>query len=356
MHDRCVGESEAAVGRLRPLEETLSGNSRSARSSTLLMSTSRRPPIQYGKRSSQSSTTAKASRLNEISRPAPNPKRVGSEDEGYGDLALPRKKRRRTLDEHSNIALGPEDEQTNNLANSSLVAPQAEDRLDIDHRPEEESGTGNNVYDEEPVDDPFIINGRQPGPSSQRIYGSNRRSNSDSSPLRASPRDLSAIFDVNSTRSLPPSPSKRGTAKRMLARHRTEPTLSSELSGSPSQPKPLTKTYSLPATQVTTTSQSTPVPLDDTANKSHPKQSPHKRTYAKSRSFLVAIPASQIAVSRLPEDDDKHLLRGSQNDSTQHEDTDALEETYDDLRLRWGVDDSVSYWSVFSSARKSHGN
>ncbi|KZS87005.1 hypothetical protein SISNIDRAFT_491463 [Sistotremastrum niveocremeum HHB9708] len=304
------------------------------------MSTSRRPPIQYGKKSSHFSAITKATQASEIPRSGILSRRDDSDDENHGAFTLPRKKRRKTSDERSDKLVNFHIEQAHSTANFSQELMQAEWVADS-HQMDEESSSERDMEGVNEERDSPDSNGRDLRPGGSRIYGSARRSSSNSSPIRASPRDLSAIFTVDSSmRSLPSSPSKRGTAKRMLARHRTEPSLGSEVPSTQSVAKPLTKTYSLPSTTHITKAPSPPAPPNDVSNNPQPKPSPHKRTYAKSRSFLVAIPTSQISLRGIPEDDDKLLLRGSQNDLTPHEDSESLQETYDDLRLRWGVDDS----------------
>ncbi|KAG6901528.1 hypothetical protein C0995_010827 [Termitomyces sp. Mi166 len=135
-------------------------------------------------------------------------------------------------------------------------------------------------------------------------------------PTAAVARDLSDIFQSCSPRtSAATTPTK--LARRMLARSKTESSLVSESSSGtpiertpsmpnlPSPPKPQTPSVRPPA-----------VPLPTKTN---------TRTYAgKSRSFLVAIPASSLDPLAADQDDDEFSTR----------------ESYASLRSRWGVDNS----------------
>ncbi|TFK47541.1 hypothetical protein OE88DRAFT_1665720 [Heliocybe sulcata] len=138
----------------------------------------------------------------------------------------------------------------------------------------------------------------------------------DSSRPSSPAKDISALFasTFSSSSSSSPSP-KRGVAKRMLSRSRTEPTI----------PSP-TRTPRASGSMGSVLSQSPSRSPQQSLSPSKPPTTdylsarPPKRTYAgKSRSFLVALP-----VSALPE----------------VQDDDELRESYTDLRARWGIEDS----------------
>lgn len=156
-------------------------------------------------------------------------------------------------------------------------------------------------------------------------------------------KDLSSLFDFSPT----PSPngnegspkvgggSGGGIAKRMLSRTRTEsssfdssttsvaslsftfPPKDNSPARSPSPSKPLS-TLAIPA------------PLPPAL--SLPPTQHHTRTYAgKSRSFLIALPTSNLP-SLVSNNEDEPI--------NEQDDIEARTESYTDLRTRWGVDNS----------------
>ncbi|KAF8638444.1 hypothetical protein AX17_002201 [Amanita inopinata Kibby_2008] len=149
-------------------------------------------------------------------------------------------------------------------------------------------------------------------------------------------RDLSEVF-----KSVTPTPSPNNSpaklARRMLARAKTESSLEGSLSGGSG----LERISSLPAMPSTPTrdkgkrkeveSEATLTPLLPLAR----PLSNVTRTYAgKSRSFLVAIPASSLGPNSA------HLPPGMNLSVDEEEDDYLSRESYSSLRARWGVDNS----------------
>ena len=127
------------------------------------------------------------------------------------------------------------------------------------------------------------------------------------------PRDLSEIFDefsVPETTSASVSPVK--LAKRMLGRSKTESSIDSTSPGPSSQ----RRTPSLP-TILSPSPKRTVLPPPSRPNLPKQTSLTTKRTYAGSRSFLVALPVEASA---------------SQDDES------APRESYSSLRERWGID------------------
>ncbi|KII91108.1 hypothetical protein PLICRDRAFT_122892 [Plicaturopsis crispa FD-325 SS-3] len=172
-----------------------------------------------------------------------------------------------------------------------------------------------------------------------------------STPTKAA-KNLSTLFDFSSPPHLlgatvSPGKAGGGLAKRMLSKSRTEPSLesgsasgsfsssSSSLSrkqpaiGNPSTAQGLAKSGGTP----------TGSSFGDNVSPSHsPSQhqlpvTANTRTYAgKSRSFLVALPASNVPSVADP----LSILNPTDEDQEEME----LRESYADLRHRWGVDNS----------------
>ncbi|KDQ10345.1 hypothetical protein BOTBODRAFT_58087 [Botryobasidium botryosum FD-172 SS1] len=136
-----------------------------------------------------------------------------------------------------------------------------------------------------------------------------------------------------------------GVAKRMLARTRTQPADVASTSNDPSPPSSLGSlgrtsslpTYTLSQTPKEDDSQplpqldTTPLPMLQNARPSIQSQ----RTYSKSRSFLVSLPASTSAPS-IPS---VGAGAGAGGDGD-IDDEELGRESYNDLRARWGVDRS----------------
>ncbi|KAF9466171.1 hypothetical protein BDZ94DRAFT_1288503 [Collybia nuda] len=171
-------------------------------------------------------------------------------------------------------------------------------------------------------------------------YGSPKRKPKSPSPPLRTPhrtpipaRDLSSIFKSVTPTHSSPTPSPIKLAKRMLARSKTDSSIDVPTSTSnvlferfertPSLPNlpsssPPKHTY-LSSSQDTLPPPPPPVPLPVTT-----------RTYAgKSRSFLVAIPTSNLAGSNL-------FTSGVEDEEDEY----STRESYSSLRTRWGVDNS----------------
>jgi hypothetical protein len=165
----------------------------------------------------------------------------------------------------------------------------------------------------------------------------------DGTPSR--PRDLSSFFPVTEgSMSRPASPTKAGLVKRMLSKSKTEPSISpssrgygTPYTGSPVKQSPFFdshKTASLPLVfpKPTQTPQP-PLVRPGPTPQSPPRQgSPtlrsHSpvRTYSRTRSFLVPIgKVSDSNAEASPEDEEMYNVG---------------QESYTDLRNRWGVDNS----------------
>ena len=134
-------------------------------------------------------------------------------------------------------------------------------------------------------------------------------------------RDLTEIFQSCSPKRSPAAtPTK--LARRMLARSKTESSIASDssvatsLERTPSMPNFSSSSPPRPSTPSSSHIRPPPVPLPTKTN---------ARTYAgKSRSFLVAIPASSLDPLAPDGNDDEYSTR----------------ESYASLRSRWGVDNS----------------
>lgn len=149
------------------------------------------------------------------------------------------------------------------------------------------------------------------------------------------PKDLSDIFApvAQFTPHSFPSPGKSLT-KRMLARSRTEPSLTSPSSSQLSPPSAIAPTLSLP--NIVPTS---PQPRQRPPSPPSPPSpsmaiaKPHLRTYSQSRSFLVSLP-----VDIASQDPSSTSSQINDINNPMLEPDDGVRESYTDLRTRWGVD------------------
>ncbi|EMD31914.1 hypothetical protein CERSUDRAFT_119234 [Gelatoporia subvermispora B] len=207
---------------------------------------------------------------------------------------------------------------------------------------------------------------------SDTLLAEDEKSSSPRKPAKA----LSQLFSFSRSERTPDRSS--GVARRMLGRSRTESSIGSptenraeELGEGPSTPRKLVRTQSTTTIEFDKVPPSTSREHSLTPSKSHSLEnvsspamvrpglaSSNVRTYAgKSRSFLVALPTSQLgSLSRAGSmsqgvDDVDSLLYQSQEDEME------VRESYTDLRMRWGVDTSDdNQIPVFETASPSDGS
>jgi hypothetical protein len=126
------------------------------------------------------------------------------------------------------------------------------------------------------------------------------------------------------------SPQRAGVTKRMLGRTKTETSLPSTPSSSSLVSLQRTASFSSFSKKIASPPKEATPPPPLPPREPSPSRATH-RTYAKSRSFLVALPTSDALGGETQEENDEAELR---------------RESYTDLRARWGLDpDTVRYSS-----------
>ncbi|KDQ60305.1 hypothetical protein JAAARDRAFT_602540 [Jaapia argillacea MUCL 33604] len=186
-------------------------------------------------------------------------------------------------------------------------------------------------------------------PTAPASLSTDSPSSTSSSPRKPA-KDLSFIFHSSSRPNskkvvpLPPTRGNHGLAKRMLGRSRTDSSLVSNIPGSSESVTSGVEVLPIglsahPSSELTSQQRTVDTPIiesnspDDTPLR-RPSPPVRTRTYAgTSRSFLVAIPTSQIP-SLNGQDASAPTLQNSQEDEFD------VRESYTDLRTRWGVDNS----------------